>query len=373
VTAAVEAIPPTDELLGSLAELAREAEEARRPPRRAFELFAASGIPQRRWEAPDGLVRAVDLAHALGDAGIGGLGVGLSVHFESVLSMLVRFDAPARVELVRRCFAGQSIGCIGASEAHSGSNLLAVRCTTERHGDRLRVSGEKAYVSLAPIADFALVLVRGPGSGLSVVLVPRSGFDPDPDPVPASGVQALGTSRVEIDADLDSGNLVGPPGHGLFVLSWGLAHERLAGAAQALGTARRALRLAVAHARRREQFGRRLLEHQALRLRLAELWAELEQAELALRARVADMPSSMTGFGRSTAAAKVTAAKLAVRVVDEAQHVLGAAGYLETSSLPQLARDVRFARLGGGVDEVLLELVAGGLPSDEDAPSLAGL
>ena len=70
---------------------------------------------------------------------------------------------------------------------------------------------------------------------------------------------------------------------------------------------------------------------------------------------------------REAAATKVTAARLCERVLSECAHVFGASGYLEDETpFPRLLRDSRMARLGGGSDEMMLELYAGGLEADDE-------
>ena len=76
----------------------------------------------------------------------------------------------------------------------------------------------------------------------------------------------------------------------------------------------------------------------------------------------------MGDTARSVAAAKVTAATLAERVVSDCMQVLGGRGYLEDMTpLARMWRDVRLGRIGGGTDEMMWELVAGGLRGDDAA------
>jgi hypothetical protein len=79
-------------------------------------------------------------------------------------------------------------------------------------------------------------------------------------------------------------------------------------------------------------------------------------------------PAQPAAFAREVAGLKVTVARLGERVASECMHLLGARGYLEDRSpLARIWRDMRLARLGGGTDEMMWELVAGGLRGDDDA------
>jgi hypothetical protein len=70
---------------------------------------------------------------------------------------------------------------------------------------------------------------------------------------------------------------------------------------------------------------------------------------------------------RRIAGLKVTTARFGERCLSECMHVFGGDGYLEDATpLGRLWRDVRFARLAGGTDEMMWELVAGGLIGDRD-------
>jgi acyl-ACP dehydrogenase len=161
--------------------------------------------------------------------------------------------------------------------------------------------------------------------------------------------------------------VLGRPGRGLHTVTWGLTHERLATASGAIGAASLALALATVHARRRVQFGARLIDHQAIRLRLGRLAAEIWLARSGLHALAASLQDARPETVRQAAAAKATVANLAERAVSDCMQVLGGRGYLEDATpLARLWRDVRLARIGGGTDEMMWEIVAGGLDGDDE-------
>lgn len=112
---------------------------------------------------------------------------------------------------------------------------------------------------------------------------------------------------------------------------------------------------------KRRQFGHTLYEHQALRMRLADLHARVDLLRYGLAGLAAQGRMDL----RAAAAIKVTAARLGVEVVDECMHIFGGAGYLvDETPLGRWWRDMKLARVGGGTDEVLWELVAAGMRPD---------
>lgn len=357
----------------SVLPLFESAESERRFPRAAAEAVGEAGLFRERWSGEHGDVgRALVFAEELGRALTGGIGVGLLVQSENVIPVLRRFgESDETGRWMEETLDGSAIGCIGASELAGGSDLGAVQTTAEPEDDAWRLRGVKAYSSPAGAADFCLALCRLPeqasflGPPLAIALVERNGFEARP--LETAGCRSLETCRLTIDTLISPGSLIAARGLGLHALVWGLSFERFAGAVFAVGGAETALQLATTRLRRHSQFGGPLFDQQSLRMRVASLGAEL----MLLRGGLYEMASRWTKVDgdliRRAAAAKVTAARLCERVLSECAHIFGGAGYLEDETpFPRLIRDARLARLGGGSDEMMLELYAQGLESDDD-------
>jgi alkylation response protein AidB-like acyl-CoA dehydrogenase len=367
------------EALADLTALQPNAEKHRAFPPEALRILGAAELLRDRWAlAGHGdLGRSAMLAEELGYAGLGGIGVGISLHLEAVLSILTRFGrSEAADEICQGALDGRLVGCLATSERHAGSDLTSVTTTLRRTTDGWRVTGRKWFVSPGAAADFALVLGRidtagadqcGRGSPLALVIVPRSAMTIERT-LETVGMRSLGTARISIAADVPFEHLVGQPGTGLATVTWGLIHERLAIAAQSLGSAQLAIGLATAHLYRRRQFGARLFDHQALRLRLAELSAQVAVTRRGVHETAAHLRDLPEHGLRAVAAAKVSATRLASHVADETMHMLGGSGYVETETpFARMWRDSRVGRLGAGSDEMMLELVASGLRGDDEA------
>ena len=111
----------------------------------------------------------------------------------------------------------------------------------------------------------------------------------------------------------------------------------------------------------RTQFGKKLYDHQALRLRVADLQARVDVLRYSLAGVAAEGKINL----RTAAALKATAANLGEEVASECLHIFGGIGYLETGSpIGRWWRDMKLARVGGGTDEMLWEIVAAGLEPD---------
>ena len=315
--------------------LADTAERCQQFPREIFEILGREGVFARKWTRPDrqDLGRMVTLAEHLGRTGSAGIGVGVSLH-DSAISVLRRFgrnDELARV--AERATGGESVLCIAASEFVGGSDLQSAESFSEPEGDGYRLRGQKKFVSLAGVADYALVVVRGrSGDGttpwygdVALFLVPTAQLTLS-RPYQTVSANCLGTGPISFDTWVPCSAMIARPGTGLAAISWGLGHERLSVAAQIASAAQMMLQFTVAHTKRRSQFGKPLFEHQALRLRIADLYSRVEVLRMALRTfHFEPGPLSL----RTAAALKVSAARLGEEVAGECMHVFGGSGYLE--------------------------------------------
>jgi acyl-ACP dehydrogenase len=357
-----------------------DASGLRRFPRRVIESLGGQGVFRRRWggEPPGDVRYGIALAEEASRQAPAGVAVGIGVHAEPVLAMLSRFAAGSAylAELYQKALDGTAIGCVGASEPAHGSDVSSVECLAAQVPGGWRVRGVKKYVSLGAVADFVIVLCRladdggKPTGRLATIVVPREQAELRRVHEKV-GAHPLDTAELAFQGVVVPDDaLLGRPGLGLAVLSYGLTFERLAVATQVLGGCTAVLELAVEHAQRRVQFGSALRDHQHLEFRLAEIWAELDVLRGAVTAvadRLMSEPLDRLLAAR-VAAVKLHAARLGERVASQCMQVFGGSGYLVGETpVGQFWQDVRLARIGGGTDEMMLALAAGELRGNPEA------
>ena len=352
-----------------------EAEAQQRFPRELIGHLGARGVFREKWRTgalPD-VGKLIELAFALGRLSSAGIGVGVSLH-DSAIAILRRFGKSEYLkDICDRAIDGEAVLCIGASEESGGSDLQIVQTEIASRAGGFDVRGVKKFVSLSPIADHVMVVARSvdhdPTSkhgSVAVIAVPTAQVSVRP-PYLKVGAGPLDTAAVHIDTWVPADAMVARAGTGLAAISWGLAHERMSIAGQIAASCQRAIGITLARMMTRRQFGHTLFEHQALRLRMADLQARVDLLRHALH--------GIAGQGRldlrAAAGIKVTAARLGEEVISECMHIFGGAGYLvDETPLGRWWRDMKLARVGGGTDEVLWELVAAGMAPDYDGYAL---
>ncbi|BBY78391.1 acyl-CoA dehydrogenase [Mycolicibacterium parafortuitum] len=350
-----------------------EAEASERFPRKLIEHLGSRGVFRSKWgpaggQHPD-VAKLNELAFRLGHLGSAGIGVGVSLH-DSAIAVLRRFGKSEHLKTIcEQAVDGQAVLCIAASEESGGSDLQIVETEVRSARDGFEVRGVKKFVSLSPIADHIMVVARSvdhdPSSrhgNVLVIAVPTSQVQVQ-TPWRKVGAAPLDTAAVHIDTWVPADHLVARAGTGLAAISWGLAHERMSVAGQVASSCQRALGITHARMVQRKQFGATLFEHQALRLRMADLQARVDLLRHGLNGIAAQGRLDL----RAAAAVKVTAARLGEEVLSECMHIFGGSGYLvDETPLGRWWRDMKLARVGGGTDEVLWELVAAAMKPDFD-------
>lgn len=356
--------------------MVHEAERTELFPRALLEKLGAAGVFRAKWAGqtkPD-VAKLFELGYRLGRTASTGVGVGVSLH-DSGIATLRRFGKTDYLKAVtERALDGTEVLCIGASEESGGSDLQIVgtEVSAETNGGAkgFRVRGRKKFCSLSPIAGHMIAVARNVDDGSTHgnnVVVAVAMDDPGVvvgDRYRKLSAGPLDTAPVDIDTWVPEEALIARPGTGLAVISWGLAHERLSVAAQCAAACDLILGITLARMMDREQFGKRLYDHQALRLRVADLQARVDTLRFALDGIAAAGPMNL----RTAAAIKVTAVRLAEEVAGECLHIFGGSGFLtDETPLGRWWRDIKLGRVGGGTDEVLWELVAAAMKPNTEA------
>lgn len=343
-------------------------------PAQFFAALGELGLFRDRWRqgAADGHHLARALLEELAPLNAGAA-LAVSIHSEVFTHALARFGGVAQQGLLEEALAGRAIGCFAATEAGGGSDLPGLKATATQTGEKWHLRAEKRFITNAGRGTHVLVLANSvtgrQGPCLFCVPLDRPGVTVRGF-YQTLGVRSADTAALSIDTTLTSADLIGRPGAALLVTLTLLDFERLAAAEALLAGAEKAIRLAAAWGRRRTQFGSRLLDHQALRHRLADRWADVYAARSALDATCCRLWEPSLPHVE-IAATKLLAARAASLAVDETLQIFGARGYTSVYPAEEMYRDVRLTRIGGGADEMMREIIATSL--DRADPQSAAL
>ncbi|MEM7093175.1 MAG: acyl-CoA dehydrogenase family protein [Actinomycetota bacterium] len=308
----------------------------------------------------DALMRYV-LMDGLSQAGSGGVVASVLSNYIG-LPPVQRFGSEEmKARVIAPCQTGEAIAALAITEPSGGSDVARIRTTARRDGDEFVVNGSKTFITSGMRADFYTVAVRtgseGP-AGISLLLVEgdRDGFDRTP--LDKMGWRSSDTATLYFDdVRVPISNLIGEENTGFSAIVNNFNAERIDMAVQSTAFARVCYDEALAWARERETFGKRLAEHQVIRHKLVEMDRRIRSGEawnqlLAWRLNQGDNPVA------EIAEAKVAATTTFEYCAREAAQVLGGASFLRGSTVERLYREVRVQAIGGGSEEIMRDLAS---------------
>jgi alkylation response protein AidB-like acyl-CoA dehydrogenase len=294
----------------------------------------------------------------------GGLSTIVSVHNAPVVeAVLAHGSADQKSRFLPGLCCGALIGAFALTESEAGSDAGAISSRAVRADGGWRLNGSKQFITSARIAGLTIVFaVTDPAAGkrgMTAFLAPAG----TPGLTVAKvehklGQHASDTCALSLDdMFLDDSLVLGEPGQGYAIGLANLETGRIGIGAQSVGMAQAALDIAVAYAKARKTFGKRIIEHQAVGFRLADLAARLEAArQLVLHA--ASLKDAGQPCMAEASMAKLVASETAEAVCSGALQTLGGYGYLEDFGVAKIYRDVRVCQIYEGTSDIQRMVIA---------------
>ncbi len=292
---------------------------------------------------------------AAADAGICN---SMCVNNSPIAAAIQDYGTDAQKERILRPIAsGEMFGAFLLSEPQAGSDAANLHTRARRDGDRYVVNGTKQFITVGRTADIAMIIaVTDPEAGkrgISCFLVPTD----TPGYTVARVEDKLGHRNCDTcqivmeDMSVPADTLLGKEGEGYRIALAYLEGGRIGVAAQSVGLARAAYEAALAYAKERESFGRKIVEHQAVGFKLADMATQVEAARQ-LTYAAAQIKDAGKPALREASMAKLFASEVAERVASDAIQIHGGYGYLSDYPVEKIWRDARVMQIYEGTSEV---------------------
>jgi acyl-CoA dehydrogenase len=291
----------------------------------------------------------------------GGVTAGLMSHSIGAPPIAAAGSDELKARVLPRILSGEKISALAITEPSGGSDVAALKTTARRDGDTYVVNGSKTFITSGMRADYCTVAVRtgGPGiGGISLLLIEADMPGFTRTPIEKMGWWCSDTATLYFDdVRVPAANLIGSENRGFEVVMRNFNNERLAMATIAAATAQVALDEAIAYARARETFGKRLADHQVIRHKIVEMARQINATRAyrdAVAWRVAQGESPVADLSMLKVQATLTLEFCA----REAAQILGGAGYSRGTKIERIYREVRVNAIGGGSEEIMRDLAA---------------
>lgn len=299
------------------------------------------------------------LTEELAAVGAGGLSASLMTHGIGLPPVLALGSEELKQRIAPPVLAGAKIIALGITEPGGGSDVAALATSALRDGDHYVVNGSKMFITSGMRADWLTCAVRTGGEGaggISLLLVEMDAPGVSRTRLDKMGWRCSDTAAIHFsDVRVPAANLIGPENGGFIGIMRNFNSERLGMAMGCCAYARVALAEAAAWAQERRTFGKPLVGHQSIRIKLADMARQIDatQAWVDLCAwqvrQGCDRPADF-------AMLKVQATRMLEHVAREAAQILGGASYITGSKVERIYREVRVNAIGGGSEEIMLDL-----------------
>lgn len=355
-------------LEAEVAPYAKEWEESRRIPRETFRRMGDLGLlgilfPEELGGSGASIFHAIAFLEELPRSMTGGFVAAVSVQqFIATGAIALHGTPEQKGRWLVPSIAGRKVGAIAISDPDAGSDVAALRTTAVRDGDSWVLSGAKTWITNGVEGDFVVVACRtdrdaGAG-GLSLIVVEADTPGFSRSKLKKMGWHSSDTGELTFEnVRVPLGNLVGGENEGFYLIMETFVLERLVTAATAVGSTRLALEATRKYVLERHAFGRPIGKFQAIRHRLADLYAEVEAAAQ-LVYHVGWLHERGENPVSEACMAKLLATELSKRTADECLQFFGGFGTVEEYPIERFFRDARFGTIVAGTSEIMREVIA---------------
>jgi alkylation response protein AidB-like acyl-CoA dehydrogenase len=277
---------------------------------------------------------------------------------------IARFgDDRQRAEMLPRIAAGELRMAMSLTEPDSGSDMMGITTRGDVEHDEIVIRGQKIFTTGADAAEQIVVLVRTDRDArargaLSLVLVPTSSPGVEIRSLRKLAAQATHTCEVYFDdVRVPLANVIGSLNMGASIVLELMDADRVYAAAQSLGTATGAFDLALQYAKERHQFGKAIIEHQAVAHMLADMAIRTDSARMLVHAAAQRLADGLP-CRREAAIAKVAASETSSFCAAHGMQILGGYSYMLEYGMERFYRESKIHEIMGGTNQILRTVIA---------------
>ena len=310
-------------------------------------------------------------------------GIATSI-FDNSLGMeplILSANEPLKKKYLTRFAKEFKLISFATSEPTLGSDVSAIRCMAKPDGDDFILNGTKYWVTNGGIADyysiFATVDPEKKYEGICAFFIDRKwpGVKVGRQ-IPKMGQRCSNTVGVHFEnVRVPKEYVLAPPGEGFVLAMKTFNRTRPVIGAFAIGAARSAMEYALDYAKKRQAFGQKIGNNQAIQFKLADMYQKIETSRLLVLKAAWESDKGIDPT-LNASISKFYATEACIEVVDEALQILGGYGYTKMFPVEKLYRDTRLLRIYEGTSEIQRMVVAGAvmggytpvMPPMEDLP-----
>jgi len=309
----------------------------------------------------------IAFCEAIGHIAAQGVSMALAVQTDMATPALTQFGSDyLKRNFLAPAISGENVVSVGVSEAGAGSDVASIKTYARKDGDDYVINGSKMWITNGTQADWVCLLVNtssdAPHRSKSLLCVPLKENGQRVKGVTVQKIDKIGmwssdTAQIFFDdVRVPQRNLIGEEGKGFIYQMMQFQEERLSAAARRVTALDMCINETIAYTRNRVAFGRPILDNQVVHFKLAELKTEVELLR-SLVYRAADTHMAGEDMTQLASMAKLKVGRLCREVTDACLQYWGGMGFTLDNPVSRAYRDLRLISIGGGADEVMLQII----------------
>ena len=304
------------------------------------------------------------ISEELARAGLGGAGLGLTLHNDITTPYFVEYcNDEQGARWLPGIASGELITAIAMTEPGTGSDLQGIATSAVRDGDEYILNGSKTFITNGINADLVIVAAKtdpaGGRNAMSLFVVERGmvGFERGRN-LDKVGQHSQDTAELFFDdVRVPAANLLGDEGRAFEYLTFNLAQERLSIGLYGLAAAEAGIEWTVDYVRERTAFGSPLASFQNTKFELADMATEVAVTRPFIEQCITELNEKALSPTKA-AQAKLWGTELQGRVLDRCLQLFGGYGYTSEYPISRAWVDARVTRIYGGTSEIMKTIIS---------------
>ena len=267
-----------------------------------------------------------------------------------------------KLKYLPKLCTGEHVGALAMSEPNAGSDVVSMKLSARKEGDKYILNGNKMWITNGPEANVYVIYAKTDTSagskGITAFIVERDypGFSRH-QKLDKLGMRGSNTCELVFqNCEVPAANILGQEGKGVRVLMSGLDYERVVLSGGSLGIMDACMDLVVPYIHDRKQFGQSIGEFQLVQGKVADMYTQMNAAKSYAYTVAAACDRGET-TRKDSAAVILYAAELATKMALDTIQLLGGNGYINEFPAGRLLRDAKLYEIGAGTSEIRRMLI----------------